>query len=134
MTDAASPAVPAPAAAITLRPDTLAVRAGMHRTHFEEMAEPLFLTQGYVYPNAANAEAAFAGKIDRYQYSRYGNPTVTTFEERLAAIDERAAQVIELRYFAGLTSEQAADALAISKRTADRDWTFALAFLKTDLA
>lgn len=53
--------------------------------------------------------------------------------ERLAAIDERAAQVIELRYFAGLTSEQAADALAISKRTADRDWTFALAFLKTDL-
>ncbi len=53
--------------------------------------------------------------------------------EHLAAIDERAARVIELRYFAGLTSEQAADALAISKRTADRDWTFALAFLKTDL-
>lgn len=53
---------------------------------------------------------------------------------RLAVVDERAARVIELRYFAGLTSEQAAEALAISKRTADRDWTFALAFLKTDLA
>lgn len=52
---------------------------------------------------------------------------------RLAVIDERAAKVIELRYFAGLTSVQVADALAISKRTADRDWTFALAFLKTDL-
>lgn len=52
---------------------------------------------------------------------------------RLAAIDERAAQVVELRYFAGLTSEQVADALGISKRTADRDWAFALAFLKTDL-
>jgi RNA polymerase sigma factor (TIGR02999 family) len=51
----------------------------------------------------------------------------------LAGIDERAARVIELRYFAGLTSEQAAEALGISKRTADRDWTFALAFLKSDL-
>lgn len=53
---------------------------------------------------------------------------------RLAETDARAARVIELRYFAGLTSEQAAAALAISKRTADRDWIFALAFLKTDLA
>lgn len=86
MTDASSPAQK-PLATSSLRPDTLAVRAGQHRTHFEEMSEPLFLTQGYVYPNAANAEAAFAGEIDRYQYSRYGNPTVTTFEERLAAIE-----------------------------------------------
>lgn len=70
-----------------LRPDTLAVRAGTHRTAFDEMSEPIFLTQGYVYPNAAEAEAAFAGEIERYQYSRYGNPTVTTFEERLAAIE-----------------------------------------------
>jgi len=53
---------------------------------------------------------------------------------RLEQHDARAARVIELRYFAGLTSEQAAAALGISKRTADRDWIFALAFLKTDLA
>lgn len=53
--------------------------------------------------------------------------------DRLARVDARAARVIELRYFAGLTSEQAAEALAISKRTADRDWTFALSFLKTDI-
>ena len=53
--------------------------------------------------------------------------------DRLAALDERAAKVIELRYFAGLTSEQAAEMLEVSKRTVDRDWTFALAFLKTDL-
>ena len=52
---------------------------------------------------------------------------------RLAQVDERAAQVVELRYFAGLTSSQVADALAISKRTADRDWSFAMAFLKADL-
>lgn len=53
--------------------------------------------------------------------------------DRLAEIDERAARVIELRYFAGLTAEQAADALGASKRTVDRDWHFALAFLKSEL-
>jgi len=53
---------------------------------------------------------------------------------RLAQSDARAASVVELRYFAGLTSEQTAAALGVSKRTADRDWVFALAFLKTDLA
>lgn len=52
---------------------------------------------------------------------------------RLGEVDERAARVVELRYFAGLTSEQVADALGIAKRTADRDWTFAMAFLKADL-
>ncbi|MFI4969170.1 MAG: ECF-type sigma factor [Lysobacterales bacterium] len=52
---------------------------------------------------------------------------------RLTEIDERAAQVVELRYFAGLTSDQVANALDISKRTADRDWSFATAFLKADL-
>jgi RNA polymerase sigma factor (TIGR02999 family) len=52
--------------------------------------------------------------------------------DRLAAVDERAARVIELRYFAGLTAEQAAEALGTSKRTADRDWQFALAFLRTE--
>ena len=86
MTDALSPDALS-ASPRQLRPDTLAVRAGLHRSQFDEMSEALFLTQGYVYPNAANAEAAFAGEIDRYQYSRYGNPTVTTFEERLAAIE-----------------------------------------------
>ncbi|WP_084125296.1 O-succinylhomoserine sulfhydrylase [Demequina sp. NBRC 110054] len=78
MTDADVPA---------FRPDTLAVRGGLHRTPFDEMAEPIFMTQGYIYPTAAEAEAAFAGEIERYQYSRYANPTVTMFEERLAAIE-----------------------------------------------
>ena len=67
--------------------DTLAVRGGFERTPFDEMAEPIFMTQGYVYPNAEEAEAAFAGTIERYQYSRYGNPTVTVFEQRLAALE-----------------------------------------------
>jgi O-succinylhomoserine sulfhydrylase len=70
-----------------LRPDTLAVRGGQLRTEFEETAEALFLTQGYVYPRAADAEAAFAGELDRFVYSRYGNPTVKTFEERLRLLE-----------------------------------------------
>lgn len=69
------------------RPDTLAVRGGLVRSEFEETAEGLFLTQGYVYPRAADAEAAFAGELDRYVYSRYGNPTITTFEERLRLME-----------------------------------------------
>ena len=70
-----------------LRPDTLAVRGGMSRTEFDETAEALFLTQGYVYPRAADAEAAFAGELDRYVYSRYGNPTISAFEERLRLLE-----------------------------------------------
>ncbi len=53
---------------------------------------------------------------------------------RLEKIDERSARVVELRYFAGLTAEETAEALGISKRTADRDFEFAHAYLKTDLA
>lgn len=71
----------------TLRPDTLAVRGGTVRTPFQETSEALFLTQGYVYARAAEAEAAFAGEADRFVYSRYGNPTVSTFEERLRLLE-----------------------------------------------
>lgn len=51
----------------------------------------------------------------------------------LAAIDARAAQVVELRYFAGLSLQQIADAFDLARRTVDRDWQFARAFLKTEL-
>ncbi|MGN6610346.1 MAG: O-succinylhomoserine sulfhydrylase [Angustibacter sp.] len=69
------------------RPDTLAVRGGLARSEFDETAEALFLTSGFVYASAADAEAAFAGDVDRYVYSRYGNPTVRAFEERLRLIE-----------------------------------------------
>lgn len=68
-------------------PDTVAVRGGLTRTGFDETAEALFLTSGYVYGSAEEAEAAFAGESDRYIYSRYGNPTVTMFEERLRQLE-----------------------------------------------
>ena len=69
------------------RPDTQAVRGGLARSDFQEMSEALFLTSGYVYDSAADAEAAFAGDVDRYIYSRYGNPTVAVFQDRLALIE-----------------------------------------------
>jgi O-succinylhomoserine sulfhydrylase len=69
------------------RPDTLAVRAGLSRSGFEETAEAIYLTSGFVYESAEQAEAAFKGEVDRFVYSRYGNPTVAMFEERLRQLD-----------------------------------------------
>ncbi len=70
-----------------MRPDTTLVRGGLVRTDFEETAEALILTSGYVYETAAAAAAAFTGESDRYIYSRFSNPTVTMFEERLRLIE-----------------------------------------------
>jgi O-succinylhomoserine sulfhydrylase len=70
-----------------LRPDTVAVRGGLRRTEFDETSEALFLTSGYVYTTAAEAEQAFAGDLDRYIYSRYANPTVAVFEDRLRQLE-----------------------------------------------
>ena len=70
-----------------LRPDTLAVRGGVARSHFDETSEGLFLTSGYVYATAEEAEAAFKDEIDRFVYSRYGNPTVAMFQERMRLLE-----------------------------------------------
>nr|WP_296770858.1 O-succinylhomoserine sulfhydrylase [Rhodococcus sp. (in: high G+C Gram-positive bacteria)] len=71
----------------SLKPATIAVRAGNRRTQFSETSEALFLNSGYVYESAEAAEAAFNGEIDRFVYSRYGNPTTAMFEERLRAME-----------------------------------------------
>lgn len=68
-------------------PDTLAVRGGLARSGFEETSEALYLTSGFVYATAQDAEAAFSGDVDRFVYSRYGNPTVAVFEERLRLLE-----------------------------------------------
>jgi O-succinylhomoserine sulfhydrylase len=70
---------------------TIGVRGGLLRSGFEETAEALYLTSGYVYGSAADAEKAFTGEIDRYVYSRYGNPTISMFEERLRLIEDAPA-------------------------------------------
>jgi O-succinylhomoserine sulfhydrylase len=68
-------------------PDTVSVRGGLMRSGFEETAEGLFLTSGFVYATAADAEAAFAGESERFIYSRYGNPTIAMFEERFRLLE-----------------------------------------------
>lgn len=67
--------------------ETIAVRAGLLRSEFQETAETLYLTSGYVFDSAEAAERAFTGEDQRFVYSRYGNPTVAMFQERLRAIE-----------------------------------------------
>jgi O-succinylhomoserine sulfhydrylase len=69
------------------RPETRLVHAGTLRSQFNEMSEALFLTQGYIYGSAEECEARFSGKIPGYVYSRYSNPTMDMFEQRMAALE-----------------------------------------------
>ncbi|MBM7423035.1 O-succinylhomoserine sulfhydrylase [Spongiibacter marinus] len=73
--------------------DTLAVRAGQRRTVEGEHAEPIFTTSSYVFASAAEAAARFSGEQPGNVYSRYTNPTVRTFEERIAALEGGEAAV-----------------------------------------
>ena len=67
--------------------DTLAVRAGIHRSQFNEHSEALYLTSSFVFQNAAQAAARFSGEEAGPVYSRYTNPTVDMLQERLAALE-----------------------------------------------
>jgi O-succinylhomoserine sulfhydrylase len=71
----------------TYRPETRLVHAGTLRSQFHEMSEALFLTQGYKYESAEDCELRFSGKIPGYVYSRYSNPTMDMFEQRMAALE-----------------------------------------------
>jgi len=73
--------------------DTLAVRAGVLRSDFQEHSEALFLTSSFVYKNAAEAARRFANQEPGYLYSRFTNPTVTMFQDRLAALEGSEACV-----------------------------------------
>ena len=66
---------------------TRLVRGGTMRSAFGETAEALYLTQSFVYDTAEAADARFAGNDPGYIYSRYGNPTVAMFEQRLALVE-----------------------------------------------
>jgi O-succinylhomoserine sulfhydrylase len=72
---------------------TLGVRAGQARTEFQEHAEALFLTSSFVFDNAAQAQARFVGGDPGVVYSRYTNPTVSMFQDRLAALEGAEACV-----------------------------------------
>ena len=72
-----------------LHPDTVSVRGAMIRSGFAETSEALFLTSGFSYDSAEQAEQAFMETEEHYLYSRFSNPTVAMFEQRLAAIEGR---------------------------------------------
>jgi O-succinylhomoserine sulfhydrylase len=73
------------------RPRTRLVHAGQRRSQYGETSEAIYLTQGFVYPDAEAAEARFKGELsegeESFIYSRYGNPTVAMFEDRIAALE-----------------------------------------------
>ncbi|QBC42163.1 O-succinylhomoserine sulfhydrylase [Iodobacter fluviatilis] len=76
----------------SLHPDTLAVRAGTTRSQFGEHSDAMYLTSSFVVGSAEEASLKFTGQIPGFIYSRFTNPTVSAFEERLAALEgaERA--------------------------------------------
>ena len=71
----------------TYRPQTLAVRGGQTRTSEGEHSEAIFATSSFVFDNAAHAQRLFSNQQDGNIYSRFTNPTVKTFEQRLALME-----------------------------------------------
>ena len=67
--------------------DTLALRTGIHRSQFGEHSEAMYLTSSFVFENAAQAAARFTGGAEGNIYSRFTNPTVSAFQERLAPLE-----------------------------------------------
>ena len=74
-------------------PETLAVRGGQERSQFGEHAEALYLTSSFVFKSAAQAAKRFSGEEAGNVYARFSNPTVSMFEERLAALEGAEACV-----------------------------------------
>ena len=72
---------------VKYRTATQLVHGGVQRSAFGETAEALYLTSGYVYDSAEQAEGTFAGTVDHYQYSRFANPTLSMLEDRLCLIE-----------------------------------------------
>lgn len=73
--------------------DTLAIREAVPKSQYGENSEALFLTSSFVQPDAATAARRFAGEEDGYIYSRFSNPTVASFEQRLAALEGTEAAI-----------------------------------------
>ncbi|WP_158801004.1 O-succinylhomoserine sulfhydrylase [Acidisoma sp. L85] len=87
-----------------LRPATQLVHGGTMRSQYGENAEALFLTSGFVYDNAEQAEATFKGEVEHYQYTRFGNPTVNMLEQRLALLEGAEACIATATGMAAVSS------------------------------
>lgn len=102
------------------RPKTRQVRGGHERTAFGETAEGIFLTSGFVYESAEEAAAVFSGEAEGYVYTRYGNPTISTFEERLRLLDGAEACRATASGMAAVFAAVACDASAGDRIVASR--------------
>ena len=102
------------------RPATRMVRGGTQRSEHGETSEAIFLTSGYVYGDAGEAEARFKGNAPGFVYSRFGNPTVAMFERRLALIEGaeacKATSTGMAAVFASLMSQLRAGDHIVSSR------------------
>lgn len=76
-----------------LHPETLAIRGALTRTSFQETSEALFLNSGFTYDSAEMAAASFAEEHEHHLYSRFSNPTVKMFEDRLAIMEGGEAAI-----------------------------------------
>lgn len=92
----------------TLRPRTQAVRGALERSQHGETSEALFLTSGFVYEDAASAERRFKNEEPGYIYSRFSNPTVAMFEQRLTLLEEAPEGVACRATASGLAAVAAA--------------------------
>lgn len=110
---------------------TQLVRGGLRRSAFSETSEALYMTSGYVYDSAEEAEEAFAGPSTRFVYSRFGNPTVAMFEERLRLLEGaetcRATATGMAAVFAALMSQIKAGDRVVASRALFGSCQFILA-------
>ena len=87
MSETKAPAQKAPSPTQHYRPETRLVHSGTLRSQFGETSESLFLTQGFVYDSAEQCEARFTGSDPGFLYSRFSNPTVSMFEQRMIELE-----------------------------------------------
>src|SRR5262245_20968936 len=87
-----------------LRPATTAIHGGILRSQFGENSEAIFMTQSYVYESAEAAAARFKGDDPGFIYSRYANPTVAMFEERMRLLEGAGASRATASGMAAVTS------------------------------
>lgn len=78
----------------TYRPATQLIHGGVERTSFDETSDAVFLTSGFIYDSAEQAERTFTGEEDRYQYSRFNNPNLTSLQNRLSALENAESCVL----------------------------------------
>lgn len=117
----------------TLRPRTKMVHGGTMRSGYGETSEALFLTQGFVYNSAEVAEGRFTGEDEGYQYSRFGNPTVAMFEQRMALLEGAEAARATATGMAAVTNALMGQVRAGDHVVASRQLFGSCLYIVTDL-